>query len=231
MSISQYLKLSRESMSISSIYTSSEQFKICYERLIGLEKNSLIAHIIVNNTPFVFRDIPLLYEQIIQYLSDLLSIESGSVKLIGSAKTGFSVSPSPNYGKIFTENSDLDFTIINEAVFGALCKEYEAWKAAYIRNDILPRSGKEKKYCDDNIVLLERNIGRGFIDTYKIPNREMCPITKNINNAMYLIPLKLDEYYNIKVSKASARVYKSYNLFRQQLKLNTDQILNNKLRL
>lgn len=141
MSISQYLKLSRESMSISSIYTSSEQFKICYERLIGLEKNSLIAHIIVNNTPFVFRDIPLLYEQIIQYLSDLLSIESGSVKLIGSAKTGFSVSPSPNYGKIFTENSDLDFTIINEAVFGALCKEYEAWKAAYIRNDILPRSG------------------------------------------------------------------------------------------
>lgn len=180
---------------------------------------------------FVFRDIPLLYEQIIQYLSDLLSIESGSVKLIGSAKTGFSVSPSPNYGKIFTENSDLDFTIINEAVFGALCKEYEAWKAAYIRNDILPRSGKEKKYWDDNIVLLERNIGRGFIDTYKIPNREMCPITKNINNAMYLIPLKLDEYYNIKVSKASARVYKSYNLFRQQLKLNTDQILNNKLRL
>ena len=231
MSISQYLKLSRESMSISSIYTSSEQFKICYERLIGLEKNSLIAHIIVNNTPFVFRDIPLLYEQIIQYLSDLLSIESGSVKLIGSAKTGFSVSPSPNYGKIFTENSDLDFTIINEVVFGALCKEYEAWKAAYIRNDILPRSGKEKKYWDDNIVLLERNIGRGFIDTYKIPNREMCPITKNINNAMYLIPLKLDEYYNIKVSKASARVYKSYNLFRQQLKLNTDQILNNKLRL
>lgn len=228
MSISQYLKISKASMSISSIYTSSEQFKICYERLIGLEKNSLIAHIIVNNTPFVFRNVPLLYEQIIQYLSDLLSIESGSVKLIGSAKTGFSVSPTPNYGKIFSENSDLDFTIINEAVFGTLCKEYEAWKAAYTRNDILPRSCKEKKYWDDNIVLLERNIGRGFIDTYKIPNREMCPITKKINNAMYLIPLKLDEYYNIKVSKASARVYKSYNLFRQQLKLNTDQILNNK---
>ena len=113
--------MSRESMCISSIYTSSEQFKVCYERLIGLEQNSLISHVIVNNTPFVFKDIPLLYEQIIQYLSDLLSIESGSIKLIGSAKTGFSVSPSPNYGKIFSEKSDLDFTIINEVVFEKLC--------------------------------------------------------------------------------------------------------------
>lgn len=74
--------MSRESMCISSIYTSSEQFKVCYERLIGLEQNSLISHVIVNNTPFVFKDIPLLYEQIIQYLSDLLSIESGSIKLM-----------------------------------------------------------------------------------------------------------------------------------------------------
>lgn len=228
MNISKYLKMSRESMSISSIYTSPEQFKICYERLVGLEQNSLISHVIVNNTPYVFKDIPLLYEQIIQYLSDLLSIESESIKLIGSAKTGFSVSPLPSYGKIFSEKSDLDFTIINEAVFGALCKEYEAWKAAYIRNDILPRSGKEKIYWDENVVLLKKNINRGFIDTYKIPNREICPITQKINNAMYLIVSKLDEFYHIKVSKASVRVYKSYDLFRQQLKLNTDQILNDK---
>ena len=228
MNISRYLKMSRESMCISSIYTSSEQFKVCYERLIGLEQNSLISHVIVNNTPFVFKDIPLLYEQIIQYLSDLLSIESGSIKLIGSAKTGFSVSPSPNYGKIFSEKSDLDFTIINEVVFEKLCKEYEAWKTEYTSNNILPKPGKETKCWEDNIILLKRNIDRGFIDTYKIPNREMCPITKRINNAMYLIPLKLDEYYHIKVSKASVRVYKSYDLFRQQLKLNTDQILNDK---
>ena len=75
------------------------------------------------------------------------------------------------------------------------------------------------------MVLLKKNIERGFIDTYKIPNREICPTTKSINNAMYLIPLKLNEYYNIKVSKASVRVYKNYDLFWRQLKLNTDLIL------
>lgn len=50
MNISRYLKMSRESMCISSIYTSSEQFKVCYERLIGLEQNSLISHVIVNKS-------------------------------------------------------------------------------------------------------------------------------------------------------------------------------------
>lgn len=216
--------MSSESVKINSFYISPEGFKEHYGKLTGFEQKSLISHIIINNTPFVFKDIPLLYEQIRQYMSDLLDVELDSIKLIGSAKTGFSISPSPNYGRIFSETSDLDFTIINEVVFGKLCKEYEAWKTAYSNKDILPKPGKETKYWDDNIVLLKRNIDRGFIDTYKIPNRDMCPVTKSINNAMYLIPLKLDEYYNIKVSKASVRVYKSYNLFRQQLKLNTDRI-------
>ncbi len=53
----------------------------------------------------------------------------------------------------------------------------------------------------------------------------MCPKIKQINNAMYLIPLKLNEYHSIKVLKASVRVYKNYNLFWAQLKRNTDQIL------
>lgn len=93
MNIGKYLKISNDSMSINSTYISSDHFKMCYERLVGLEQNSLISHIIVNNTPFVFKDMPLLYEQIIQYMANLLGIEPESIKLIGSAKTGFSISP------------------------------------------------------------------------------------------------------------------------------------------
>lgn len=225
MNISKYLRISDESKSIKSIYTSSDVFKRCYEKLMDFEQRSLISHVIVNNTPFVFKDIPLLYEQIIQYLSDLLNIESGCIKLIGSAKTGFSVSPSPNYGKPFSDNSDLDFTIINETLFNQLCKEYVSWRDAYSHNTISPKTGTEKRYWDYNVVLLKKSIERGFIDTNKIPNREMCPKIKQINNAMYLIPLKLNEYHGIKVLKASVRVYKNYDLFWTQLKRNTDQIL------
>lgn len=225
MNISKYLKMSNEGMSIDSVYVSPEKFKTSYGKLAGAELKSLISHVIVNNTPFIFKNVPLLYGQIVQYLSDLLNIGPESIKIIGSAKTGFSVSPPPGYGKLFSEKSDLDFTIINEDVFSELGEEYVEWKNAYTGGIISPRTDYERKCWDDNIMLLEKNISRGFIDTYKIPNREMCPMTKTINNAMYLIPYKLDEYYKIKISKASVRVYKSYDLFWRQLKLNTDQIL------
>lgn len=223
--IYKYLKISNKCLQLNTTYTSSDEFQIYYKELVEFEQKSLISHIIIHNTPFAFKDIPLLYEQVIQYLSDLLNIESETIKLIGSAKTGFSVSPPPKYGKLFSEKSDLDFAIINEVIFNKLCNEYIHWKDAYNHMTILPKTDYEKKCWDNNMVLLKKNIERGFIDTYKIPNREICPTTKSINNAMYLIPLKLNEYYNIKVSKASVRVYKNYDLFWRQLKLNTDQIL------
>lgn len=225
MNIRKYLAISEDSKSINSIYVSSDTFRTCYKNLLELEQKSLISHVIINNTPFIFKDIPLLYEQVIQYLSDLLKIRNESIKLIGSAKTGFSVSPPPNYGKPFSEKSDLDFTIINETIFEELCKEYIIWKDAYTNNIENPKNDREKKYWDDNLTLLQTNIDKGFIDTYKIPNREICPITRKINNAMYLITLKLKEYHDIKVSKASVRVYKDHDFFWRQLKINTDQIL------
>lgn len=156
MNISKYLKISDESKSIKSIYISSDVFKRCYENLMDFEQRSLISHVIVNNIPFVFKDIPLLYEQIIQYLSDLLNIESGCIKLIGSAKTGFSVSPFPDYGKLFSDNSDLDFTIISETLFNQLCREYVSWRDAYSHNTISPKTDTEKKYWDCNVLLLKK---------------------------------------------------------------------------
>ena len=117
MNIKKYLNISKVCMEINSTYTSPEIFKKCYTSLEGIEQKSLITHVIIKNIPYLFRDKPLLFEQIIQYLSDSLDIEGESIKLIGSAKTGFSVSPPPCYGKKFSDKSDLDFTIINNTLF------------------------------------------------------------------------------------------------------------------
>ena len=207
MNIKKYLNISKVCMEINSTYTSPEIFKKCYTSLEGIEQKSLITHVIIKNIPYLFRDKPLLFEQIIQYLSDSLDIEGESIKLIGSAKTGFSVSPPPCYGKKFSDKSDLDFTIIN------------------IDRIVFPKSETAKRYWDDNVLQLKNTINRGFIDTNKIPNIEICPTTKKINNAMYLIPLKLKEYHDITTSKASVRVYKNYHYFYNQLKINTDRIV------
>ncbi len=218
--------MSNACMNISGTYITAEEFKKNYKALDDIEQTSLLAHIIINNTPYIFKEIPLLYEQIKQYLSDRLQIQNESIKIIGSAKTGFSVSPLPYYGKKFSEKSDLDFTIISETLFEKLNKEYLIWETCYNNKQVLPQNDIEEKYWINNISLLKRTTSRGFIDTNKIPNREICPLTMIINNSMYLIKYKLKEYHNIIISKASVRVYKNYNLFLKQLKLNTDQIVS-----
>ena len=63
------MKMSPKSKDVKSLFISPDLFIECYEELVDIEQKSLISHVIVNNLPFVFKDIPLLYEQILQYLS------------------------------------------------------------------------------------------------------------------------------------------------------------------
>lgn len=224
MKISNYLKLSKEANDIYNIYISADEFKQKYMNLVGFEQGALISHIILNNLPFVFRSKPILYEMIVKYLSDVLNVNNKSIYLIGSAKTGFSMSPGDDYGKQFSENSDLDFTIVDENLFNKLANEFIIWRRAYlIDGTYKPKSDKQEVYWKANILLLEKNINRGFLDPYKIPNIDICPGVMNINNIMYLIYKKLDEYHGIKIKGVSVRVYKNENAFINQLSLNTSK--------
>lgn len=223
--IKSYLKLSEKAEKITGTFTTPTNLLSTYLELEVLEQKSYINHFIINNNPFIFEDIPLLYQQIIQYLSEELKVENADIKLIGSAKTGFSISPEPNYGKPFSEKSDLDFTIFNESLFIELENEFYLWAEEYKNGNLLPRES-EIKYWEDNLNIVQKNLNRGFIDTYKIPNRNLFPLTMKINNILYLIQFKLNEFYGIKSSKGSLRVYKNESLFLNQLKLNTEFILN-----
>ncbi len=226
MKISNYLKLSKEANTINDIYMLPSEFKCKYKNLEGLERDALISHIILNNIPYVFRSKPILYEMIVKYLSDILEVNSNFIYLIGSGKTGFSISPGADYGKIFSESSDLDFTIVDKILFDKLAKEYELWSKAYlVDGKCYPKNEREKSYWDENILRLKKNIINGFLDTYKIPNIEICLEVKKINNVIYLISQKLNEYHQIKVKGISVRVYQDEESFINQLSLNTRKCL------
>jgi len=222
--IRSYLKLSDKAEKIAEVYSTPASFSSIYFELEPLEQKSYINHFIINNNPYIFKDIPLLYQQIIQYLAEELELDNADIKLIGSAKTGFSISPKPDYGRPFSDQSDLDFTIFNESLFIKLKSEFNLWAEQYENKKILPRES-ERKYWDNNLIIVPKNLKRGFIDTYKIPNRSLFPFTMKINNSLYLIKYKLNEIHGIKSSKASLRVYENEHLFLNQLKLNTEYIL------
>jgi len=225
--IKQYIQLSNRAKAIIEAYEEPDKFRDNYFCLDTIEQQSYINHLIVNNIPFVFRHIPLLYEQIIQYLADVADLEYCDIRLIGSAKTGFSISPNPNYGNPFNEKSDLDFSIINNDLFQKLKHEFYLWEELYSSGEMIPKTEKEKQYWDENLKNVPSNLNNGFIDTYKIPNRDHFVLTRKLNDSLYLITFKIKEYHNINNGKASLRIYKNWSTFYKQLKRNTEFVLRN----
>jgi len=223
--IRDYITLSRTATSIISYYSLPTDFKSYYNNIDDKEKKSLVRHFIVNNIPFAFRDKPILYEQITQYIADKLQVSPTEVKLIGSAKTGFSISPLPNYGRTFGQHSDLDFSIVNEELFNELENEFNNWSNLFRTKQIKANNNTEEGYWYQNIDSGSRHLKYGFIDTHFIPNRDQFVTTKKINNSLWLIQKYLDEKHGIKVKKASASIYKNWQSFAGRLNRNTESVM------
>lgn len=220
-----YLKLTQEALSIKNIYDESENFKETFTALTSIELKSYIRHIFIDNTPYMFRENPLLFKNIVFYIAEELHLKYHEILLIGSAKTGFSMSPE-SYGEKFSENRDLDFTFINENLFNDLQMEFNLWKEKYM-GDLLKPNENEMKYWKDNLKNVPKNLKRGFIDSNRIPNKQLFVQTRRINNMLYLILCNLNALHNIKNKKISARIYKNEDCFFDQLRINTSKILSN----
>jgi len=225
--IRDYINLSETAISINNSFSVPTDFKTFYKTIGSNEKKSLVRHFIVNNVPFAFKDKPILYEQITQYIADKLEITPTEVKLIGSAKTGFSICPLPDYGKTFGQHSDLDFSIVNEELFNKLEDEFIDWTDQFKLKQIAAFNPTEESYWQQNLDSGPRQLNNGFIDTHYIPNRDLFATTKKINNSMWLIKKYLEQTHNIKVKKASASIYRSWYSFAGRLNRNTDYVMKN----
>ncbi|MGI4899565.1 MAG: hypothetical protein ACRYFT_13430 [Janthinobacterium lividum] len=221
-----YINLSEASNGIVNVYSTSTEFRDYYYAISDSEKISIIRHFIINNIPYAFKEKPVLYEQLIQYFADKLEISTNDIKLIGSAKTGFSMSPPPNYGKEFGGHSDLDFSIINSDIFFTLEAEFNTW-ADQCKNKEISSTAKQELYWNQNLYEVPKyQLKNGFIDSYKIPNRSSFPTTQKLNNSLFLISTNLNKHHSIEVKGASVRVYKSWNSFIKKLNQNIELIMN-----
>ncbi|MEW6195986.1 MAG: hypothetical protein AB1521_12620 [Bacteroidota bacterium] len=172
--------------------------------------------------PIIFSEYPLLYEQIRYYLADNLNIHPKEITLIGSARTGFSLSTN-KFGKPFDINSDLDFTIISEYLFNKCMIVFEKWKNDYCSNIVYPLNKNQKYYWDHNIKELPGTIKRGFLDTNKIPN--LYPDISQINNRLWVLKKKLElTLREFTVKKISIRIYKNWGYFTEQFLLNLSKV-------
>ena len=167
----------------------------------------------------------LAHREVKQFIGKELEVSVDCIKLIGSAKQGFSIDPQ-QYGKSFSEKSDMDFTIIDVTLFEKLKRDFETWQLAYNSKKVFPRNNTEEFYWNENIKRLPDNIKRGFVDHHKIPLiSSVCPTNNKISNVLTRVQANLS-LYNIKTKGLSLRVYKDYTSFYKQIKLNTDNCMS-----
>ncbi|MBR0304982.1 MAG: hypothetical protein IJQ94_05000 [Bacteroidales bacterium] len=220
-----FFQLSESCRLIKDVFLCSAEMKALYSKLTEAEQKSLINHYIIDNPPYAFMSIPLLFDQVKQFIGKELEVSVDCIKLIGSAKQGFSIDPQ-QYGKSFSEKSDMDFTIIDVTLFEKLKRDFETWQLAYNSKKVFPRNNTEEFYWNENIKRLPDNIKRGFVDHHKIPLiSSVCPTNNRINNVLYCVRANLP-LFNINTKGLSLRVYKDYTSFYKQIKLNTDYCMS-----
>jgi len=167
--------------------------------------------------PYAFRRNPALYEQIRAWIASRLRIDPKEITLIGSARLGQSLARD-RFGAGFSEDSDLDFTTVSEALLERLASEFNAWAFAYENGSVLPNNEREKRFWDDNLTRGPIIIGRGFIDSKLIPLRDEYFWTREIGQTMYLLGEKLKVTPGAPVIRhADVRAYRNWDSFARQM--------------
>lgn len=93
----------------------SDEFK---KLVCAVDTHNIIAKVfILEGTPFVFESSPMKYVIFREQVADRFGLGSQDVCIVGSARLGFSPSPTEKYGKTFKETSDVDVVIISEELF------------------------------------------------------------------------------------------------------------------
>lgn len=158
--------------------------------------------------PFVFRDAPLVYEQLRELLGIGFKEGSYAVTLTGSARLGYSLKPGRFPKEFIPVNSDLDCIGVSSSAFGRLVEEFGIWNSMFRTKRIQPKDA-ETRYWTQNTTETPRDISRGFIDTIRIPNREPFPFTRFVNNRRFLAKRHL-EINGIPVRAVNLRVYNDW---------------------
>ena len=170
--------------------------------------------------PCAFKQCPLLWGRVKRWLASRIDVHQMQITVVGSARIGYSLDPS-KYGHLFGAHSDLDLGVVCSKRFAELQGEFQAWGNDYRAGRATARSDREKELWDENLLVVEKNLRRGFIDCDKIPTLAMYPKVRLIRQAMWECKEKL-AFTDPKtiIKRASLRVYRDWGSFVGRLSTN-----------
>lgn len=87
---------------------------------------SIVQEYLFQGTPYVFRDKPESLDRLTKHLSTAIKLPEEGIKVVGSAKIGFSLNPD-NFPRAFLDSSDIDVLVVNEALFDRIWMTLLEW--------------------------------------------------------------------------------------------------------
>lgn len=104
--------------------TNSEDFKSI---ILTTPLDSVVHQYLFQGLPYVFRDKPASLDLLIKHLSSSIKLTEENIRVVGSAKMGFSLNPD-NFPRGFSDTSDIDVIVVNEELFDRIWMTLLEWQ-------------------------------------------------------------------------------------------------------
>jgi len=220
--------VSEESKRLKNTYPPHELLAEVASKLSKVERQGLLRLWISEGIPYAFKDCPMVYEAVREWLGKCLDVHPKMITLIGSARIGYSLAPPPEYGRSFNPDSDLDFSIVSHYLFERFEQDFLKWEDEFSKGLIHPRNPKEKGYWENNVREVPNNIERGFIHGNRVPYMGRYPTAQLIGNTMDLLHkrLKVTVCAPQLKKEPSVRVFRDWSAFIRLREINLRRTLD-----
>jgi hypothetical protein len=207
-------------------YPGSDQLKGVFKNASENERYGIIRLWITEGIPFAFKDAPILYEEIRQFIANGIKVHPKEVTLVGSSRIGYSLKPDV-WGRIYTSASDLDFTIISNDLYTRLVKDFQKWVGDIESRKLLPRNSYQLKSWLGSIETINNNVSKGYIYSKNLFPHNNYP---TVSQSFYTMG-KLKEKILLtpdcpQIKDLSIRIYSSWNSCIRQVQINLKSSLN-----
>ena len=210
-------------------YPSSDRLRYALFVLLSAKDEESLKEFIklwlTEGVPYIFKDIPILYERVRTLLSKEFNVDFKKVFMIGSGKLGLSLDPKKFTLPFRYPESDLDFTLIDEKLFRNLGEDFWRWRKDYLEGRVYPKN-EERKYWEDNSRRVPNNIKKGFIDVYKIPARKEYRTRYKFTHVVPQLRDLIFKYTSASFCdrKITFRVHRDWESFFRQNRLNIGRL-------
>lgn len=217
--------LSPETSNLKELYPDASFLKDIYIKTNSTERLGIIRLWMTEGIPYAFKEHPLLYEEIRDFIAKGINVHTKDITIVGSARIGYSLSKH-EWGRPFNSNSDFDFTIVSNDLYKTIVGDFQRWVKDLELRSVLPKNVKQTSVWLNNIKYLNEKIPTGFIQVKLIHYHKNYTTVKKCLDTIWLLRKKLDLTQTApRVSDASIRVYSSWTACIHQLQINIKSAL------